>query len=71
MTKEKMLAACKQVENFMATMFSLYGQNLQVLNWHLNGEAEPLDNFFDETGPENELDLLREVIAELENEVRQ
>jgi hypothetical protein len=28
----------------------LYGQNLQVANWHLNGELEPLDNFFEENG---------------------
>lgn len=25
----------------------LYGQNLQIANWHLNGELEPLDNFID------------------------
>tara|TARA_R110001606_G_scaffold8453_3_gene37204 strand:+ start:7390 stop:7632 length:243 start_codon:yes stop_codon:yes gene_type:complete len=29
---------------------SLYGQGLQVANWHLNGELEPLDNFFEENG---------------------
>lgn len=29
---------------------TLYGQNLQVANWHQNGELEPLDNFFEEYG---------------------
>jgi hypothetical protein len=29
---------------------TLYGQNLQVANWHQNGELEPLDNFFEENG---------------------
>jgi hypothetical protein len=26
----------------------LYGQGMNVANWHLNGDLEPLDNFFDE-----------------------
>ena len=25
----------------------LYGQDLQVVNWHLNGELESFDNFFE------------------------
>jgi hypothetical protein len=26
---------------------AFYGQNLQVANWHLNGELEPMDSFFE------------------------
>ena len=29
---------------------SLCGHNLEVANWHHNGELEPLDNFFEENG---------------------
>lgn len=29
---------------------SFYGQNLQVYNWHLNGEPVPFDNFIDDNG---------------------
>ena len=25
----------------------LYGTGLEVANWHLNGNTEPFDNFFD------------------------
>lgn len=25
----------------------LYGTGLEVLNWHLNGDTKPFDNFFD------------------------
>ncbi len=25
----------------------LYGDGLEVANWHLNGDLEPLDNFID------------------------
>lgn len=25
----------------------LYGHGLEVANWHLNGDTEPLDNFID------------------------
>lgn len=24
-----------------------YGQNLQVMNWHQNGDLEPIDKFFE------------------------
>lgn len=27
-----------------------YGQNMQVANWHLNGDIEPMDNFFENNG---------------------
>lgn len=27
---------------------NLYGIGLEVQNWHLNGDAEPFDNFYDD-----------------------
>lgn len=29
---------------------TLYGQNLYISNWHMNGDLEPLDNFFEGNG---------------------
>jgi len=29
---------------------TLYGHGLTVSGWHLNGELEPIDNFFEENG---------------------
>lgn len=26
---------------------SLYGQGLKIANWHMNGDLEPFDNFYD------------------------
>ena len=33
--------------NFKKYWDSLYGQGLEIANWHLNGTTEPFDNFFD------------------------
>lgn len=27
---------------------SLYGQNMEVANWHQNGDLEPIDSFFED-----------------------
>lgn len=27
---------------------TFYGQNMKVIGWHLNGDTEPIDNFFDQ-----------------------
>jgi hypothetical protein len=27
---------------------TLYGKNLQLANWHLNGELEPIDSLFED-----------------------
>lgn len=38
----------QRAERIIAEIWqTLYGQNLQVTNWHRNGEPEPLDNVFD------------------------
>ena len=38
--RERLIRFKKYFEN-------LYGQSLEVANWHLNGVLEPLDNFID------------------------
>lgn len=35
---------------------SLYGRGLQVHGWHLNGEAEPMDTWFEENDWEPEVE---------------
>lgn len=35
---------------------TLYGQNMEILGWHLNGNTEPFDSFADENGWFDELD---------------
>lgn len=36
-----------KLQAFYDCMRELYGQGLEVANWHLNGDLEPFDNFFD------------------------
>jgi hypothetical protein len=37
-----------EAERIVTEMWDmLYGQNLQVGNWHKNGDLEPMDNFFE------------------------
>ena len=43
---------------------SFCGQNLRVANWHQNGDLEPWDNFFDETGAHEALEAARAAVAE-------
>lgn len=33
---------------FMDYFADLYGQNLGIANWHLNGTLEPFDRFYEE-----------------------
>lgn len=32
---------------FKESFDSLYGQGLEIANWHMNGDLEPFDNFYD------------------------
>lgn len=58
-----LLAAAKQAEQFISAIMGFYGQNLEVANWHQNGDTEPFDNFIDENNTGEELSLLRAAIA--------
>jgi len=46
----------------------LYGQGYQVANWHLNGDLEPMDVFFDNNTAE-EVAELRNAILEFKGSV--
>lgn len=35
-------------KKFYEYFIELYGTGLEVINWHYNGEPEPLDNFIEE-----------------------
>ena len=51
------LTADKIVEllKFKEYFDSLYGQGLAIANWHLNGELEPFDNFYESALEESEV----------------
>lgn len=44
MEKELLHLALQELE----ALWSFYGEGLDVANWHMNGDLEPLDNFFDQ-----------------------
>lgn len=37
----------EELMNFKQYFSELYGQGLEIVNWHLNGDTEPFDNFYD------------------------
>ena len=37
----------KDLAGFKAYFDGLYGQGLEVANWHMNGTTEPFDNFYE------------------------
>ena len=37
----------QQAINFKKYFDELYGEGLEVVNWHLNGDLEPFDNFYE------------------------
>ncbi len=50
----RLKAEVNQYKEFKNYFDSLYGQGLEVANWHLNGSLEPFDNFFDSAVDEME-----------------
>ena len=45
--KKHMKLNINQLSRFKQYFDGLYGQGLEVANWHLNGELEPFDNFYE------------------------
>ena len=41
------LALLKAFSAFKAYFDDLYGEGLEVANWHMNGTTEPFDSFYD------------------------
>lgn len=58
----------KKAADFIDGIMSFYGQNLMVFNWHLNGEGEPWDNFFDDNMDGDELELIQKFLSSLSQE---
>lgn len=48
------LALLKALSAFKAYFDDLYGEGLEVANWHMNGATEPFDNFYDSAMEEYE-----------------
>lgn len=38
----------EQVEKFKEYFDDLYGKGLEVYGWHMNGEAKPFDDFYED-----------------------
>lgn len=50
---EELVEKSTQLQKFYEYMRDLYGTGLEVANWHLNGDFEPFDNFFDSADADN------------------
>lgn len=44
---EEQQAEIEKLKKFKSYFDGLYGYGLEVINWHLNEELEPFDNFYD------------------------
>ena len=64
-----LLEACQKAYATLEAITSFCGQNLQVIGWHLNGEAESFDNFIEENVDGNELELLYKAISKAKGEI--
>lgn len=53
-TIENAIALLKSLSAFKEYFDGLYGQGLDVANYHLNGATEPFDNFYDSAMEEYE-----------------
>lgn len=54
--------ALKESERALDAILSFEEDNLLVVNWHLNGDTEPLNNFFYENGLMEALEMARAAI---------
>ena len=54
---EQLKLELEQLSKFKEYFMELYNQGLEVSNWHLNGDLEPLTNFIDSALEEAEQHL--------------
>lgn len=59
---EELRKALGKAGKFISAIMEFHGQNLQVANWHLNGDLEPWDNFFEENMDGDELEVIRQAL---------
>jgi predicted RNA-binding Zn-ribbon protein involved in translation (DUF1610 family) len=60
---DEVVSALKVATKELDALWSvMYGQNLEVAGWHLNGDTERMDRFFEENG-EGALDICVPLLA--------
>ena len=66
--KAELLETLKRTNGALSDMQSeLYGQNLKIIGWHLNGNEEPVENFFDNNWePDLDLNNNKQLIQKME-----
>lgn len=60
---DDLVTAGEAAEGLLDALFSFYGTGLEVANWHLNGDLEPWDKFYNANSTGEELNDLRAAIA--------
>jgi hypothetical protein len=58
----ELLEACIKAYEALDAILDFRDQGLKVQGWHLNGDAEPFDNFINENMQGNEIELLYKAI---------
>jgi len=48
MINTSIMEELEELRRFKEYFDDLYGQGLEVANWHLNGDLEPFDTFYEE-----------------------
>jgi hypothetical protein len=61
--------ALKSATAYIEALESFTGYNLEVLNWHKNGDTAPFDGFFDENRGDFDLAKARAALQRAEGEV--
>jgi hypothetical protein len=46
---QDLLSACEAAKTELENLWAFYGKSLHVVGWHLNGDHEPLDRFFEDS----------------------
>ena len=59
----KLRSALEAAKEELEALWSFYGKGLEVANWHLNGDLEPLDHFF-ESNSCDALEKIKEALGE-------
>lgn len=60
---EKLRSALSAAKEELEALWSFYGKGLEVANWHLNGDLEHLDHFF-ESNSCDALEKIKEALGE-------
>ncbi|WP_302736390.1 hypothetical protein [uncultured Desulfovibrio sp.] len=63
-----MRAALEQARDSLNALSSLCGSGLDVMNWHLNGEAEPFDNLVEADACAAALEAVQSALAQSNGE---